>query len=168
MNLPDGDSRAGLRRTRQGWVLGLGLGERARETLINTVGWSLVPLYCLTGPIAIFILLGLLVWSILKVIISVIVRACTIYRARGVGLCLLGAFWSLPFQLIISPIRWANEGATEVADRVAVDMESQADMDEEKRRMSSYPSSMLHKMTGGHSLYPPYVPWLSTEAEETV
>jgi hypothetical protein len=84
---------------------GLGPGERAREALIDAVGWSLVPLYHLTGPIAIFILLGLLAWSVIKVIVSVIVRACTIYRARGMGLWLLGSLWSLPFQLIISPVK---------------------------------------------------------------
>jgi hypothetical protein len=60
-----------------------------------------------------------------KVIVSVIVCACTIYRARGMVLWLLGAFWSPPFQMIISPVRWANEAATEVADRAAVNMESQ-------------------------------------------
>jgi hypothetical protein len=120
------------------------------------------------GPVAVFILLGLLVWSIVKVVVSVIVRACTIYRARGMGLWLLGAFWILPFQLSISPVRWANEAGTEVADRVAVEMESQAHMDDEKQRMSGYPSMMLHEMSGGHFLYPPYVPRLGTEAEDSV
>ncbi len=137
---------------------GLGLGVRAREALIDAVGWSLVPLYRLTGPIAVFISLGLLVWSMVKVVVLVIVRACTIYKARGMGLRLLGAFWSLHFQLIISPVRWANEAATEVADRVAVDMESQAHMNDKKWRMSGYPSTMLQEMRGGHSLYLPYVP----------
>ncbi len=87
------------------------------------------------------------------------VRACTIYRARGMGLWLLGAFWSRP---------WANEAATDVADRVAVEMESQAHMDDEKWRMSGYPSTMLREMIGGHGLYPPYVPRLGTEAEDSV
>jgi hypothetical protein len=59
------------------------------------------------------------------------------------GLWLLGTFWSLPFQLIISPVRWASEASIEVADRVAVNMESQAHMDESKRRMSCYLDSML-------------------------
>jgi hypothetical protein len=105
---------------------GLRLGERAREALIDTVGWFLVHLHHLTGPAAIFILLGFLAWSMIKVIVSVIVCACTIFRARGMGLWIMGAFWSLPFQLIISPVRWASEAASEIADRVAVDMESQA------------------------------------------
>ncbi len=127
-----------------------------------------MPLYRLTGPVAVFILIGLLVWSMIKVVISVIVRVCTIYRARGMGLWLLCTFWSLPFQLIISLVRWAKEAATEVVDRVAVDMESQAHMDDKKRRMSWYPSTMLHEMRGGHSLYPPYVPRLGTENEDTI
>ncbi len=84
------------------------------------------------------------------------------------GLWLLGAFLSLPFQLIISPVRWANEAATEVADRVAMDMESQAHMDDEKRRMSEYSLTMLHEMRGGHSLCPPYVSLLGTEAKDSV
>jgi hypothetical protein len=69
--------------------------------------------------------------------------------------------------MIISPVRWADEAVTEVVDRVSVDMESQAHMDDEKRRMSGYPSTMLHEMKGGHSLYPPYMPWLGTEAEDS-
>jgi hypothetical protein len=113
-------------------------------------------------------MLGLLAWSIVKVIVSVIVRACTIYRARGVGLWLLGAFWSLSFQLIISLVRWASEAATDVADRVAIEMESQDHMDDEKWRMAGYLSTMLCEMSGGHGLYPPYVPWLGTEAEDSV
>jgi hypothetical protein len=103
-----------------------------------------------------------------KVIVSVTVRACTIYRAKGMGLWLLGAFWSLPFQLIINLVRCAKEAATEGADRVDMDMKSQAHMDDTKRRMSGYPDSMLNEKRGGHSLYPPYKPRLGTEAEETV
>jgi uncharacterized membrane protein len=103
-----------------------------------------------------------------KVVISVIVRVCTIYKVRGMGLWLLGAFWGLPFQLIISPVRWANEAATELAERVAVDMESQAHMDDEKRRMSGYPLTMLHEIRGGHSLYLPYMPWFGTKAKDSI
>jgi hypothetical protein len=84
------------------------------------------------------------------------------------GLWLLGAFWSLPFQLIISPVRGASEAASEVADRVAVDMEAQGHLDDEKRRVTGYPSTLLREMHGGHSLYPPYVLRLGTKAEDTV
>jgi hypothetical protein len=66
------------------------------------------------------------------------------------------------------PDEVANKAATEVADRGAVDMESKAHMDDEKRKMSGYPSTMLQEMRGGHSLYPPYVPGLGTEAEDSI
>jgi hypothetical protein len=52
-------------------------GWGTREALIDAVGWSLVPLYYLMEPLTIFILLGLLVWSMVKVIVSVIDRVCT-------------------------------------------------------------------------------------------
>jgi hypothetical protein len=55
-----------------------------------------------------------------------------------------------------------------VADRVAVDIESQAHTDESKRRLASYPAPMLSEIRGGDSLYPPFVPHLGTEAEESV
>ncbi len=74
----------------------------------------------------------------------------------------------LPFQLIITPVRWANEATIEVADRVTVDMESQAHMDESKRRLACYLTSMLSDMRRGNSLYPPYITCLGTEVEESV
>ncbi len=61
-----------------------------------------------------------------------------------------------------------SEAAADMADRVAVDMEAQAHMDDEKKRVSGYPSTLLREMHGGHSLYPPYVPRLGTEAEDSV
>jgi hypothetical protein len=39
---------------------------------------------------------------------------------------------------------------------------------DETKQMSGYPASKLNETRGGHSLYPPYVPRLGTEAEETV
>jgi hypothetical protein len=72
-------------------------------------------------------------------------------QSQGMGLWLSGAFWSLPFQLIITPIRWANEAATEAADRVAVEMESQAHMEKSKRRMVGYPASKMSNIRGSNS-----------------
>jgi hypothetical protein len=74
----------------------------------------------------------------------------------GIVLWLLGGFRSLPFQLIITPVRWVNETATVGADHVAMEMDSQAHLDENNRRMAGYLASMLSEMRGGHSLYPPY------------
>jgi hypothetical protein len=47
-----------------------------------------------------------------------------------------------------------------VADKVAVNMESQARMDQKKWKMFSYPASVLSEMRGGNSLYLNYNPRL--------
>jgi hypothetical protein len=49
-----------------------------------------------------------------------------------------------------------------------MDMESQAHTDKMKQRISDYQASILNEMRRGHSLYPPYVPRLEAEAEETI
>jgi hypothetical protein len=41
-------------------------------------------------------------------------------------------------------------------------------MDESKQMMSGHLASMLTEMRGGSSLYPPCVPRLGTEAEQTI
>jgi hypothetical protein len=61
------------------------------------VGWSLVPMYSLVGPLTEFVLLGHLVWNMVKVIVTVIVWDCTMYRGLDAGLgcwALSGAFHS--------------------------------------------------------------------------
>jgi hypothetical protein len=50
------------------------------------------------------------------------------------------------------PVRWANLGATEVADRVAVEMEFQAHHEEERRVLASYLASMVSEMRGRQPL----------------
>ena len=99
------------------------------------------------------ILLGLLAWSLVKVFVTVILRVCVIYRARAAGVWLLGALWSLQFQLLITPARRASNAASEVPDCVAVKMECQAHH-EDNRRPVGYPTSLLADMERGSSLYP--------------
>jgi hypothetical protein len=142
---------------------GMGLWERTREAFISAVDWPLALTYYLFGPFAVIILLGLLVWSIAKFVVTVIVRACVIYRPSGVGLWLLGAFWSLPFQLLITPARWASEATAGVTERVAMEMECQAHHEDSQRPVSVYPAFLLADMELGNSLYPTYIPCIATE-----
>jgi hypothetical protein len=141
---------------------GLGLGDRARDVIIDAVGWSLIPLYRLVGPSAVILILGLFFLSLLRIFVTVIFRAVAIFRARGAGVWLLGAFWSLPFQLLITPVRWASDAAADIAERVGADMECQAH-NEETRRTETYPSSILSSLERGSRFFPPYVPRLSSE-----
>ena len=66
------------------------------------------------------------VWSLLRMLVTIATRAYAIYRAKGTGMWLLGACWSLPFQLLMSPFRWASGAAEDIADRVGTEMECQA------------------------------------------
>ncbi len=52
---------------------GIGLWERPREAFISAVDWPLALMYYLFGPFSVIILLGLLVWSIAKIVVTVIV-----------------------------------------------------------------------------------------------
>ncbi len=36
----------------------VGLGKQVEEALINALCWSLVPMHCLVGPIAVIVLVG--------------------------------------------------------------------------------------------------------------
>jgi hypothetical protein len=71
---------------------------------------------------------------------------------------LLGASLSLPFQLLITSIRLASEAATEMVDRVAVEMECQAHHEDIRRPAAGYPASLVTKTVRGNSLYLSFVP----------
>ena len=50
---------------------GLGLGERAREAIIDAVGLSFIPLYRVMGPLSMTVILVLFVWSLLRVLVTI-------------------------------------------------------------------------------------------------
>ena len=150
------------------------LGEKAREAIIDAVGLSFIPLYRVLGPLSMTVILVLFVWSLLRVLVTIAMRAYAIHRAKGVGMWLLGACWSLPFQLLMSPFRWASEAAEDecqpaseaclpdvedraedIADRVGTETECQAAREEARK---GYPASDLEDMERGSRSYPPYVP----------
>jgi hypothetical protein len=54
--------------------------------------------------------------GLLRLVFTIIIRAIAIYRTRGAGLWMLGALWSLPFQLIITPFKWIGGAAADIAD----------------------------------------------------
>jgi len=83
---------------------GLGMGEQARGAIIDTVGLSLITLYRILGPMVVTLLLLLFIWGLVRLVVTTIMQLIAFYRARGLGLWILGAFWSLPFQLLITPL----------------------------------------------------------------
>lgn len=81
-------------------------------------------LYHLIGPFSMIILLGLFVWSLVNVFVTVSEPAPSAVLEEQVWL--LGTLRSLSFQLLISPVQWASEVAADIGDQVATQMECQA------------------------------------------
>ena len=144
---------------------GLGLGDRAREAIIDAVGISFIPLYRIMGPLSMTVILILFIWSLLRLLVTIATRAYAIFRAKGTGMWLLGACWSLPFQLLMSPFRWASDAAEDIADRVGTEMECQA---AHKNDRKAYPVSELSRMERGSLNFPPYVPNFKAATAPTV
>ena len=102
------------------------MGERARAAIIDAVGLSFIPLYWILGPATATILFLMFTWGLVRLVVTILMRAYAIYRMRGAGLWILGAVWSLPFQLLVTPFKWASGQAANVADRVGTEMECRA------------------------------------------
>ena len=134
------------------------MGERARAAIIDAVGLSLVPLYRIVGPTAVTLLFLMFFWGMVRLVFTIIMRAIAIYRARGAGLWILGAFWSLSFQLLITPFSWIGGAAASVADRVGTEMECQAHHEDARRGDGGYPAAALEELERSESTYPPFIP----------
>jgi hypothetical protein len=110
---------------------GLGFNDLATETVISLVGMSLIPLYRFIGPAAITIIFILFLVGLIRLVLTVVIRAITIVRLRGPGIWLIGALWGTLFQIALSPLRWADHAAQVIAERVTKDMEADAAKEEE-------------------------------------
>src|SRR5450830_1313255 len=102
---------------------GLSLTDVATEAIVDAVGFSLIPLYRFLGPVAATVIMVLFLVSLVKTILDVIIRTYFLYRAKGPGLWLFTALWAVPFQVAISPLRWAANAADKVTSRVTKEME---------------------------------------------
>ncbi len=101
---------------------GLRMGEWARVAIID-MGLSFSPLYRIMGPLNVSILFLMFIWGLVRRLVTIIMRAIAIYKTKGAGLWMLGAFWSLPFQITITPFRWAGDIASDFTDpRIETEM----------------------------------------------
>jgi hypothetical protein len=138
-------------------IWGLRMGEQAKAAIIDAVGLSFIPLYRIVGPLAVSILFLMFISGLVRLVVTIIMRAIAIYRARGAGLWMLRAFRSLPLQLIITPFRWVGGTAADIAERVGTEMECQAHH-EEARRGGGYPAATMEELERGGSAYLPFIP----------
>ena len=106
---------------------GLSLGERAKEMMIYHVGWSFIPLYRIFGPLSMLFIMLIFVVGLLRFVITLLVRIVVITRARGCGVWVLAAVWGTLYQLVITPIRWADDTAGRMAKDVERRMEQEAE-----------------------------------------
>jgi hypothetical protein len=70
---------------RAGGQWGSGLSDLATESLIDAVGYHLVPMYRVIGPTAAMALLVLFLVGILRMLLDIVIRAIAIARVRGCG-----------------------------------------------------------------------------------
>jgi hypothetical protein len=82
---------------------GSGLTYLATKSLIEAVGYHLVPMYRVIGPRAAVALLVLFQVNILRMLLDIVIRAIAITRIRGCGWWLMGAFWGTFFQVAVAP-----------------------------------------------------------------
>jgi hypothetical protein len=78
--------------SRAGGQWGSGLSDLATESLIDAVGYHLVPINRVIGPTAAVALLVLFLVGILRMLLDIVIRAIAIARVRGCGWWLMGAF----------------------------------------------------------------------------
>jgi hypothetical protein len=98
------------------------------------------------------------IWGMVRLVVTIIMRAFAIYRWRGAGLWILGAFWSLPFQLIITPFPWAGGTAVDVANWVRTEMVCQARHEEARRGNGGSQTGAVEETQRSESAYPPFIP----------
>jgi hypothetical protein len=134
---------------------GLAMGEHARAAIIDAVGLSFIPLYWVLGPATATILFLMFAWGFVRLVVTILMRAFAIYRMKGAGVWILGAVWSLPFQLLVTPFKWASGTAADVADRIGTEMECRA-LHEDEEKGGGYPTAALERL--GESQYPPFNP----------
>ena len=74
------------------------------------------------------VLMILFVVGIVRITITVVVRAVILIRTRGCGPWVLGSVYGAFFQFFLTPFAWANSLATGVAQRMDQEMIQRAEI----------------------------------------
>jgi hypothetical protein len=109
-------SELAFSRRGPGGKWGLGLGQHAQAAIVDLVGLSFVPLYRFLGPVSMLIILFFV--TISRLVLTVLFRMVVLGRSKGCGLYLFAALIGCVYQVVISPIQWADQKAKEMAKRV--------------------------------------------------
>jgi hypothetical protein len=113
----DSSELAFNRRTADGqW--GLALGQHAQEAIIDMIGLSYVPLYRFIGLASMIVILILFFVGITRLVFTVLFRAVVLGCTRGCGYWIMAAFFRSVYQILITPLQWADDTAKGLAERV--------------------------------------------------
>jgi hypothetical protein len=82
---------------------------------VDLVGLSFVPLYRFLGPASMLVILVLFFVTISRLVFTVLFRVIVTGKAKG--FYLFGALLGCVYQLIISPLKWADNAAQSMAKR---------------------------------------------------
>jgi hypothetical protein len=106
---------------------------------------SFVPLYRFLGPVTMIIILVLFFVSISRLLFTILFRAIVRGRHKGCGFWIFAAFLGCAYQVIISPIQWADRKAQEIADKVEQGMIEGAEKEaKEDREVKEVPGGPQH------------------------
>jgi len=125
----------------------------------------LIPLYWILGPAAVTLLFLMFLWGFVKLVVTIFMWDFTMYRMRGAGVWILGAVWSLLFQLLITPFKRASGKAVGIANQVGTEMECQAHL--EDKNAGGSPTTALEKLVDCGRSYLPLNPSFLNVNERT-
>lgn len=123
---------------------GSGLSEFAVSNIVDTIGGYFIPFYNLLGKPAFLILMVIFVCGLLKVWLSVALRAFFIAKKRGCGAWIFAGLCGTLFYLAMAPARLANrivDGAvTEAFGPKPEVTEENKENEEQEQKVKLYPN----------------------------
>ena len=69
-------------QTRSGGDWGLSLGDRAKDLMLDHVGWSFIPLYRLFGPLSMLLILVIFVVGLVRLVATLLIRKVIITKKK--------------------------------------------------------------------------------------
>jgi len=102
------------------------MSEKAKEILTDAVGVAFIPLYRFVGTAAVSLMLIIFFFSILRMLITVAVRAFFIMPMRDLGIWVFAAMYGTAYQILMSPLMAADSLGRAARDKVVAQMELEA------------------------------------------
>jgi TM2 domain-containing membrane protein YozV len=87
---------------------GSGLTDLATDSLIDTKGYHLVPMYQVIDPTAVMALLIVFLVGILRMMLDIVIWGIAIARVRGCRWWLMGAFWGTLCLVAVALVQWGD------------------------------------------------------------